>query len=152
MFDTRGYAVDLIGILKDVPMFADLDETQLGRIAGTASAGKFADGDTLFEEGSEAREFYVITSGAVAINKNVAGGRKRNLDNLGPGDIIGEIALYDAEPRSADAEALEDTHVLVFPNDVFLKLMADDHALASNIQSKIIRVLCARLRDRKSVV
>lgn len=138
--------MDLIGILKDVGMFADLDEKQLRQVADIATTKRFANGDTLFREGTKAEEFFVITKGAVAINKNVAGGRKRNLDNLGPGDIIGEIALYDAEPRSADAEAQEDTDVVVFSNDAFLKLLAGDPALAANIQAKIIRVLCGRLR------
>jgi CRP/FNR family cyclic AMP-dependent transcriptional regulator len=101
----------------------------------------------VFGEGDEGAEFYIVVSGLIAINKNIAGGRKRNLSNLSCDEVFGELALFDTEPRSADAEAMEDSEVVVLPNAAFAGLLDDDLELASAVQRKIIRLLCRRLRN-----
>ena len=80
-------------------------------------------------------------------NKNVAEWRKRNLSNLRLGDIFGEIAQFDSQPRSADAEAVTDSEVVVFPNDKFRTMLKRNLVIAFIIQTRIIRVLCKRLRE-----
>ena len=134
-------------VLKNVELFKGLNDDELQEIAALGSLKSLAKGDIVFEEDADGREFYMVTSGCIAINKNVAGGRKRNLSNLRQGDIFGEIALFDSQPRSADAEAVEDSEVVIFSNEKFKALLKKNLVIAFIIQTRIIRVLCKRLRD-----
>lgn len=137
----------VLDVLRNVELFKGLNDDELKEIGELGSLKTYAKGDIIFEEGSEGREFCLVTRGCVAINKNVAGGRKRNLSNLRQGDIFGEIALFDSQPRSADAEAVVDSEVVIFPNDKFRTMLKRNLVIAFIIQTRIIRVLCKRLRD-----
>ncbi len=137
----------VIDTLKDVALFKGLNDEELQEIAALGTINSYSKGDVVFEENADGREFYVVINGCIAINKNVAGGRKRNLSNLKQGDIFGEIALFDSQPRSADAEAVEDTEVVVFSNGKFRALLKKNLIIAFIIQTRIIRVLCTRLRE-----
>ncbi len=137
----------VIDILKNVELFKGLNDEELQEIAALGTVNSYSKGDVIFEEGSEGRNFFVVTSGCIAINKNVAGGRKRNLSNLQEGDIFGELALFDSQPRSADAEAVEDSEMITFSNEQFRKLLKNNLIIAFIVQTRIIRVICKRLRD-----
>ena len=139
--------MEIARYIQGTKLFEGIHEKQMQNLTAIATEKNIPKGEYVFKEGSAGREFYVIMQGTIAINKNVAGGRKRNLSNLRPGDIFGELALFDSQPRSADAEAGEDTKLAVFPNDQFLDLLSKDHAFASQIQRRIINVLCKRLRE-----
>jgi len=138
--------LDLLTVLKKVVLFEDFDLSTLTAVAQSGCLEKYSNGTIIFEEGSDAKSFFIVVKGSVAINKNVAGGRKRNLSTLGPGEIFGEIALYDDEPRSADAEAVEETEVLRIENNSFLEILKNDVELNTKFQLKVIKVLCKRLR------
>ncbi len=137
----------VIDILKNVELFKGLNDEELQEIAALGTVNSYSKGDVIFEEDSEGKNFFVVTSGTIAINKNVAGGRKRNLSNLQEGDIFGELALFDSQPRSADAEAVEDSEMITFSNEQFRKLLKNNLIIAFIIQTRIIRVMCKRLRD-----
>ena len=144
--------MELTRILRKVEMFRDVSDQDLEQIAEFCTLKTYAKGELLFEEGATGEEFYIVTKGYIAVNKNVAGGRKRNLSNLGEGDVFGEIALFDAQPRSADAEVIEDAEIIVIPNHSFLTLLKQNHELAGQIQTQIIRVLCKRLRNANDML
>jgi CRP-like cAMP-binding protein len=139
--------VDVAAILKKSDLFSDIGDSSLRKIADIAHVRQYPKAGLVFREGDEGKEFYVVKSGSVAINKNIAGGRKRNLDNLKAGEVFGEIALFDSQARSADAESLEDAEVIALPNAKFLELLSADPELAISIQKKIILLLCRRLRN-----
>jgi len=133
-------------LLGTSELFKGAPEAMLEQVSAKSSVRRFKKGEMIFKEGTREKEFYIVKSGLVAINKNIAGGRKRNLSNLGPGEVFGEITLFDEDPRSADAEASEDTELIVFRNDDFLKLLNDNPVFGYEVQKNIIRVLCRRLR------
>lgn len=137
----------LLDVLKEVTLFKGLNNGELQEIASLGTLKFYEKGNVVFEEGSEGNDFFIVTRGCIAINKNVAGGRKRNLSNLREGDIFGELALFDSQPRSADAEVVEDAEVIIFSNDKFRKLLKNNLVIAFIIQTRIIRVLCQRLRN-----
>ncbi len=137
----------LIEILKESELFKGLKEEELTQVAQLGTLNKYSSGDSIFAEGSTGKEFYIVASGSVAINKNIAGGRKRNLSNLIQGDILGELSLFDSQPRSADAEVIEDAEVVVFSNDEFRQLLKSNLVIAFIIQTRLIRTLCKRLRN-----
>jgi CRP/FNR family cyclic AMP-dependent transcriptional regulator len=89
-----------IEVLQHVPLFTDLNKRELRQIARLFKARRFAEGQTVIQEGSGGAAFFVIESGEAAI---VIGGKKRK--SLKPGDYFGEIALLDEGKRMATITA-----------------------------------------------
>jgi CRP/FNR family cyclic AMP-dependent transcriptional regulator len=85
-----------IDALRDVPLFADLDDDELARVASVFKERRFADGETVIQQGSGAAAFFVIDSGAAQV---IVDGDERRL--MGPGEHFGEMALIDAGTRTA---------------------------------------------------
>ena len=87
-------------LLKRVPLFSDLDNRELGRIAGSMKERTFSAGDTVAREGESGVGFFVIEDGAAKVS---VGGEERR--TLGPGDYFGEIALISEGARTATVTA-----------------------------------------------
>ncbi|MBM3546777.1 MAG: cyclic nucleotide-binding domain-containing protein [Alphaproteobacteria bacterium] len=87
-------------------------------------AKTFIAGDTLLREGASGDVAYMIEHGQVEVSKMVDG-RKVVLNTLGPGAIVGEMALIDKAPRMATVTALGKTVALVIDQRVFDKVLAD---------------------------
>jgi CRP-like cAMP-binding protein len=139
--------LELIEILKKAKLFKGLREKELQAVAELGVLRTCSKGETIFSENAEGNNFFFVVNGAIAINKNVAGGRKRNLSNLKKGDIFGELALFDSQPRSADAEVIEDSEIVEFSIAKFRNLLKKNLVISFIIQTRIIRILCRRLRD-----
>jgi CRP/FNR family transcriptional regulator, cyclic AMP receptor protein len=109
--------------MKGVPtltgseLFSALDEEALARVAIRASTVQLDRNDTLFNEGDLADDLYVVLSGRVAIAKHSPDGRESLVALMGPGDMFGEMPLFDDEPRSASVRALERSEVARVPFD-----------------------------------
>jgi len=91
-----------VDAIRDVPLFADLDDDELGDVARLFKQRTFAAGETVAKEGSGGAAFYLIESGTAVVT--VSG---RECPALGPGDYFGEIALIDEGARSATITAQE---------------------------------------------
>jgi len=89
-----------IDVLRRVPLFADLDDEELARVASVFKERRFSDGETIIQQGSGAAAFFVIDAGAARVL--VDGDERRT---LGPGDHFGEMALIDAGARTATVVA-----------------------------------------------
>ena len=83
-------------------------------MAGTAGAKKLSKGEILFREGDPSDAMFVIKSGRIAITKTKGSG-EIVLAELGPGQMLGEMAFFDNKPRSAGARAAGDTEVIILP-------------------------------------
>lgn len=81
----------------------------------------FKIGDTIFKEGEPGDCAYLIKSGEVKITKIARDDQPRTIATLKAGNIIGEMALIDNEPRAASAVVLQDTEVLIISNEEFQK-------------------------------
>lgn len=92
-----------IDVLQRLPLFADLNEDELKRIASVFKERRFAKGETVIQQGSGAAAFFVIDSGEARVM--VDGHEKRVLE---PGDHFGEMALIDAGVRTATVIAASD--------------------------------------------
>ena len=88
--------------LSRIPLFKDLSEADLDRLAALLKPLSLPRGATVFQQGDAADAFYVITSGHVQLRTERAG-RTHVLGYLGRGDIVGETALLSGEPRSFTA-------------------------------------------------
>jgi len=115
-----------------------MQDTSFGLLTGNDIESRyFKAGSTVFREGDEAHELFVIKSGKVRIQIG-----NRTLTELGPDTIFGEMALIDNEPRSATAIAVTDVELVPVGEEQFLFLVSQTPYVAL----KVMRVLVQRLR------
>ncbi|HSF85356.1 MAG TPA: ATP-binding protein [Acidimicrobiia bacterium] len=104
--------------LRNVELFAGLDDADLDRLLAKGERVTLAAGDVLFEEGAEGDRAYVVESGEMEIVK-----RSRTRDVLvktsGAGEVIGEMAILQATPRTATVRACNDAMLLAIDGDAF---------------------------------
>lgn len=93
-------------------LFGELDETALQALADKAVHRKYRKGNVIFVQGEQGDRCFAIVDGAVKISAYHPDGREAVMAVLGPGDVFGELSLFDDAPRSADATAIEDTELL----------------------------------------
>lgn len=135
-------AEDRERLLRSNFLFRDLEPALLRQLAQMSRIERRAKGEMLFHQGDEGGAMYGIFSGAVRISVVSAEGKELTLCLLEPGDVVGEIALLDGLPRTADACAVEDTTLLVINRAPFMELLAREPRLARHV----IELLCERLR------
>ena len=104
--------MDAVAALRRTTLFGGLDERALTEIAARTVQRRYRKGNVIFVQGEAGERCFVIASGTVKISAYNADGREAVLAVLGAGDILGELALFEQSPRSADAAALEDAELL----------------------------------------
>jgi len=95
--------VTTVATLKQVPLFADLDDRELGEIAGSMRERRFGAGDTVTQEGAAGVGFFIVEEGQADVTVD---GEHRG--TIGPGDYFGEIALLTGSDRTATITATTD--------------------------------------------
>jgi CRP/FNR family transcriptional regulator len=133
---------ETIDLLRRVPVFAELAEEELVRVADVAVPRRFAAGEAVFREGDESNTCYVVRSGYARAIREHPDGRSITLANFGPGDIFGELAMFDDERRSATVETIEDTEAIAILGGDMRRLL-NEHP---DIAVKLLASLGRRLR------
>ena len=100
-------------LLKQVPLFSNLDQEQIQIIADTSERLQFAKDQTIIKQGESDNRLFIIADGVVSIELIQPDGSKTELGRLGVGEFFGEMALMTGEPRTADVIALRSTLLLV---------------------------------------
>jgi CRP-like cAMP-binding protein len=134
---------DTIALLRRVPVFAALADDELARVAEVAVPRQFAAGEVVFRERDESSTCYIVRSGQARAIRVHPDGRTITLANFGPGDIFGELAMFDNERRSATVETLAETEVIAILGGDMRRLLGDHPDLAV----KLIVALGRRLRE-----
>jgi len=130
-------------ILKGIPLFSKLTEKELKKVAKIIKYRRVKKGKKLIHEESKGSLFYLVLSGKVKIFQTGSGGKRKTLAILEKGDFFGEMSLIDKEIRSASAEVLEDSELLIVSEREFHKIIMKDN----RILIKITQVLVRRLRE-----
>jgi CRP-like cAMP-binding protein len=125
-------------LLRSVPLFSRCSKKELAGIAQLADELNLPAGKELTVQGSPAREFFILLEGAAVVRRN---GRK--LRDLGPGEMIGEIALLNDGPRTATVTLTEPSRVLVLTARDFHSLLKELPALSL----KVLAVVGERLNE-----
>jgi CRP/FNR family transcriptional regulator len=133
---------DTAGLLARVPVFEELGDDDLRRVADVAVPRSFAAGEVVFREGDDSDTCYVVQSGHARAVRAHPDGRQLTLATFGPGDIFGELAMFDDERRSATIEATDALEVLGILGPDMRRLMRE-HA---DIAVKLSIALGRRLR------
>jgi CRP/FNR family transcriptional regulator, cyclic AMP receptor protein len=127
-----------IELLGNVPLFAACSKRDLLRIAALVDEIDIPERKVFIRQGEPAWECFVIAEG-----KAKASVRGSGSASLGPGDVVGEMALLDRGPRSATVTALTDMHLLVLTSRNFSSLIDDVPLVARRIMAELAR----RLRE-----
>ena len=133
----------ILDIINRIPAFNGLPENQLEEIKSIAVDRRYEKGEIIFSEGDEGNGFFVVVDGQVKIFKLSPEGKEQILHIFGPGDPVGEVAVFAGRSFPANAEAISASRLLFFPRSAFLDLISADPSLAM----KMLAVLSMRLRQ-----
>ena len=133
----------LSSLLRSTLLFADLDDSALERIATDATERTLQRGDVLFVEGEEPDDLYVVIEGRIAIANRSIDGRESVVALMEPGDLFGEMGLFDGFGRSAEGRALEPSTVIEISYAPVKELYADR---PEELWS-VVKLLAARVRS-----
>jgi len=134
---------DTIALLARVPIFSTLVEEDVARVAEVAVPRRFEAGEVVFREGDQSGTCYVVRSGQARAVRDHSDGRTITLATFGPGDIFGELALFDDERRSATVEALGRTELIAILGGDMRRLLGQHPQIAV----KLLVALGRRLRE-----
>jgi CRP/FNR family cyclic AMP-dependent transcriptional regulator len=138
-----GTAHDTVRLLGRVPAFETLSAPDLERVAQVAVRRSFPAHHVIFREGDASDTCYVVESGHARAVREHVDGRSIALAHFGPGDIFGELAMFDDERRSATVEAIEDVAAIAITGADMRRLLRE-HA---DISYKLVIALGRRLRE-----
>jgi CRP/FNR family transcriptional regulator, cyclic AMP receptor protein len=140
---TLAKAAEIVELLGRVPVFSTLEQEDLERIAQLAVPRSFEPGQIVFREGDASDTCYVVRSGRARAIREHADGRTITLATFGPGDIFGELAMFEDELRSATVEAVQDTSVVAVLGPDMRRLMVEH----PEISMRLVVALGRRLRE-----
>ncbi|MBN1934396.1 MAG: cyclic nucleotide-binding domain-containing protein [Anaerolineae bacterium] len=129
----------VVEFLAKVPLFQDLNERQLERLAGRLVRRAYTAGQDMVTQGKGGAGLFIITSGAAEAIRVRSDGSKAVVNTFGPTDFFGEMALLDEEPRTASVVATEDTECLVLSQWELMGEMRQDADVAVGILQEVVR-------------
>jgi CRP-like cAMP-binding protein len=136
-------SAEVVELLVRVPAFATLEQADLERIAEVAVPRSFEPGQAVFREGDASDTCYIVREGQARAIRTHGDGRTITLATFGPGDIFGELAMFEDELRSATVEAIEPTSVVGVLGPDMRRLMSEHPAIAA----RLVIALGRRLRE-----
>jgi len=129
-------------IVRSAPLFAELNDQSYLAVRERMQESTYRRGEEIFREGTPGDRLYVIAAGKVKLGHTAPDGREHLLAILGPGEILGEISLYDPGPRTATATALAKTVVVELQHTDLLRVLD----ARPEISQHLLRSLAIRLR------
>jgi CRP-like cAMP-binding protein len=136
-------SAEVVELLGRVPAFSTLEQSDLERIAQMSVPRQFEPGEVVFREGDSSDTCYVVREGHARAIHEHGNGRTITLATFGPGDIFGELAMFEDELRSATVEAIEPTSVVAVLGPDMRRLMTEH----PEISMRLVVALAGRLRE-----
>ncbi|MGI8888488.1 MAG: Crp/Fnr family transcriptional regulator [Nocardioidaceae bacterium] len=135
-------------VLGQAPLFRGLDEEAAQALSASMDESRLRRGQVLFHEGDEGDQLYVVTAGKIKLGRTSADGRENLLAILGPGQMFGELSLFDPGPRSATATAVTDCTLRSLGHDELGSWLTGRPEVARGLLNQ----LAGRLRKANDVV
>jgi CRP/FNR family cyclic AMP-dependent transcriptional regulator len=135
-------SADKRAILRDHYLFRKLTPQQIDRLGACIVGKTVKRGTHIFAKGDAGSSLFAIGTGTVRISVPSVEGKDAVLNVVSKGDIFGEIALLDGQPRTADATAVTDCELYVIERRDFLPVVREEPEIAL----KLIEILCSRVR------
>jgi CRP/FNR family transcriptional regulator, cyclic AMP receptor protein len=129
--------------LRGLPLFEGLDRSELEMLARLIHCKELARGEILFQQYAPGDAAYIVRTGRISIVLDTEEGRELVINEMGPGDCFGELALLTGEPRSASAVASEPSQILVLARAEFIGYLEKEPPFARRLLAMISRRLGA---------
>jgi CRP-like cAMP-binding protein len=142
-WDMAATTEETIALLHHVPAFSTLVADDLAAVADVIVPRTFRAGEAVFREGDTGDTCYLVRAGHFRAVREHNDGRTITLATFGPGEIFGELAMFDAERRSASVEALDDTEAAAILGTDMRRLLRAH----PDIAVKLLAALSRRLRE-----
>tara|TARA_Y100001970_G_scaffold286769_1_gene409743 strand:+ start:283 stop:732 length:450 start_codon:yes stop_codon:yes gene_type:complete len=134
---------DEVELLRQVPIFANIEPAKLKLLAFTSERLKFRKGHDLCVQGDPGDAAFIIIEGEADIIIQMENGESKTVNKIGKHQIVGEIAILCDVPRTATVRASSDVIVLRISKDLFFRLVGEFPQMAV----QILRELAARLEN-----
>jgi CRP/FNR family transcriptional regulator, cyclic AMP receptor protein len=135
-------------VLKKAPLFARLEDDAASALSSAMGTIRLKKGDVLFHEGDSEARLYIVVSGKIKLGRSGSAGRENLLAVLGPGQMFGELSVFDPGPRSTTATAVTACEVRTLEHDELMGWLADRPEVAQSLLGQ----MAARLRRANDVV
>ena len=136
-------------LFRKIPLFREFSHAELLKIDKMAQKVRFPPGTIIFSRGDVGDALFLIREGEVEVL--TPSPEDEELEDvvsvLGPGDLFGEMALVEHEPRSATVRAKTEVKAFRLPREYFEELMREESALALKIYKRLTIILSHRLRE-----
>ena len=135
-------------VLGRAPLFEALDEDGARALRSRMTDVELGRGERLFAEGDEGDRLFVVLDGKIKLTRAAPDGRENLLSVVGPGEMFGELSLFDPRPRTASATAITDAHLVALAHDKLLIWLTGRPEVALHL----LRALAQRLRRANDVM
>ena len=133
---------DTEGVLRRAPLFDALDEEDARALRRQMAEVKLSRGEHLFMEGDDGDALYVVLDGKIKLTRAAADGRENLLSVIGPGEMFGELSLFDPRPRTSSASAVTDTLLAALKHEALIPWLRE----RPEVSLYMLRALAQRLR------
>ena len=131
-----------IDVLRRAPLFASLDDQAFAALTEELTEVDLSRGSTLFHEGDPGDQLYFIISGKIKLGRTAPDGRESLVAIMGPGELFGEMALFDPSPRSTSATAVSETRLAGLKHENLKKVIER----SPDVSAQLLQALARRLR------
>jgi CRP/FNR family transcriptional regulator, cyclic AMP receptor protein len=135
-------------VLRRAPLFDGLDDESARALRREMSDVKLSRGEHLFLEGQDGDRLYVVLDGKIKLTRAAADGRENLWSVLGPGEMFGELSLFDPRPRTSTASAVTDATVAALAHDTLRAWLPG----RPDVSLHMLQALARRLRRANDVV
>ncbi len=135
-------------VVRRAPLFTALDEAAAVSLRASMDAVKIAKGSILFKEGDDGEHLYVIVDGKLKLGTSSGDGRENLLSILGPGEMFGELSLFDPGPRTSTATAVTDAKLLSLSHEKVIPWLKQN----PEVSLQLLTRLSQRLRRTNEAV
>lgn len=135
-------------IVRKAPLFTALEESAALSLHASMDSVKISKGSILFAEGDEGDHLYVIVEGKIKLGTSSGDGRENLLSILGPGEMFGELSLFDPNPRTSTATAVTDAKLLSLGQTKLIPWLTENPRVSLNLLAS----LAQRLRRTNEAV
>jgi CRP/FNR family transcriptional regulator len=135
-------------VLRRAPLFRALDDDGAAALQAGVTNVELARGERLFEEGASGNQLYVVLDGKIKLTRAAADGRENLLSVVGPGEMFGELSLFDPRPRTASAIAVTDSRLGALAHDDLRDWLTGRPDVALHL----LQALAQRLRRANDVM
>jgi len=134
--------------VRKAPLFTALDEASAATLRASMTGVKLSRGQVLFKEGDAGDQLFVVVDGKLKLGTTSNDGRETLLSILGPGDMFGELSLFDPGPRTATAAAVVDSKLLALAHNQVIGWVKEH----PQVSLQLLGRLAQRLRKANDVL